>query len=187
MIFYSNAASAASPCTSATARATRPDRSGTAASRKDSRRAERPRPRQRRSSEPVGPDGRTIRIRSHSEHPYTVWSRTMCPEYPQIGYAPPESRTEQWAQESPIEGWFPFSHGERCGCDVTGDARGERTSRHHRLRRLGDSPQFPCLLLHQERVGHLGRTARADAGCKTQKIRWMGKVCLDILPYRRSV
>lgn len=119
------------------------------------------------------------------EHPLKSWSGTMCPESPQTGYAPPESRTKQWAQESPIEGWFPYQSGELSGCDVTADARGERTSYRHRLKCFGDDPQSPCLLLHRERVGHLGRTARADAGCKTESIRWMRRVCLDILPYRR--
>jgi hypothetical protein len=40
----------------------------------------------------------------------------------------------QWAQESPIEGWFPLWCGERCGCDVIRDAKEEQTPDPYRPR-----------------------------------------------------
>jgi hypothetical protein len=38
--------------------------------------------------------------------------RALGPESPGIGDAPLESRTKLWAQEPPIEGWFPLTSGE---------------------------------------------------------------------------
>jgi len=73
------------------------------------------------------------------EHPFNFWSRMIRPESPRIGYAPPESRTKRWAQESPIEGWFPLVGGEPCGCDVIRDAEGERIASHAGPGRAGSS------------------------------------------------
>lgn len=41
------------------------------------------------------------------------------PQSPSIGLCPPlVNRKKRWANESPIEGWFPLSNGERPRCEV---------------------------------------------------------------------
>jgi hypothetical protein len=120
------------------------------------------------------------------EHPFDFWSRVIHPESPRIGYAPPESRTKRWAQESPIEGWFPRGCGEPCGCDVIRDAKGERIASHGGPGRGGSSLSLQRAQSCLPSVNPPGSSAEADAGCKTERIRWQGRSCLDILPHRKK-
>ena len=102
------------------------------------------------------------------EHPLACWSRPPMPESPEKGYAPLASQTKRWANESPIEGWFPQESGERHVCNVIRVICG----RHRR-----DS---------QRRENQPVRSMKTDAGCQTRSTQRAGEVCLDSLPHRRQ-
>jgi len=91
------------------------------------------------------------------------------PESPSIGYAPLESRTKRWANESPIEGWFPQESGEQYGCKVIQEVS----------RKLG--------IENQNREDQsVVRLLKTDAVCQTRSTQRAGEVCLDSLPHRRK-
>ena len=107
---------------------------------------------------------------------------------PLLGYAPPECRTKQWAEESLTEGWFPLYRGEQDCFIVAGNANETRTPKSNRRgittwqSPATVDPRSPWL----ERLAgfnHLARQQRLAVGCKS--IRSDGLVCLDTHPHRR--
>jgi hypothetical protein len=93
------------------------------------------------------------------------------PQSPTIGYAPLVNRTKRWANESPIEGWFPLSRGERPCCEVVRN-KTARPKLKHRPPRSTDQP---------------GTVDIPDAGCHLHGTRREGEVRLDSLPHRRHL
>lgn len=90
-------------------------------------------------------------------------------ESPGIGYAPLESQTKRWANESPIEGSFPTPSGERSGWNVV---------RKEPLEQRRDDPTPPWAE-HRS-----GTVETADAGWQDSTAQRVTGVCLDILPHR---
>ena len=99
--------------------------------------------------------------------------RALGPESPGIGYAPLESRTKPWAEEPPIEGWFPLSSGERIGCD--------------RSRSLVPPRERATLKPSTSLRRPPSRAAETtNAGRQNETGRRVAEVRLDDLPHRRK-
>jgi hypothetical protein len=92
------------------------------------------------------------------------------PQSPGIGYAPLMNRMKRWANESPIEGWFPLSRGERSCCDVVRKTIVRPTLKHRPPRSRDRSRP----------------NGVPDAGRHSFGARRAGEVRLDSLPHRRN-
>jgi len=110
--------------------------------------------------------------RFRGEQPLKFLVRALGPESPRIGYAPLESRTKPWAEEPPIEGWFPLSSGEQIGCD--------------RPRSLVPPRERATLKPSTSlRKPPSRATEKTNAGRQNEIGQRAAEVCLDSLPHRR--
>jgi len=123
--------------------------------------------------EGVAPKGRSRDLNGSGESIHWISGPGLQARVPGIGYAPLESRTKQWAQEPPIEGWFPLSSGEQVGCD--------------RPRSLVPSRERANLEPSTSLRKRPSRAAETtNVGRQDEIGRRVGEVRLDSLPHRGS-
>ncbi len=120
------------------------------------------------------------------EYHLSGWSQPIVLESPRLGYAPLENQIEQWATESPIEGWFPHLAGEYKCCKVIGCAEKKLTDYREQTRHAWFKLRTPCMSSHQYfDVNQLVKLVAVDAGCKMKNVQRTGVLHLDTLPHRR--